>query len=69
MITEFKLEGKELELAKKFEDEHYECARKCPTTIGGSISYKFTPTSVGTAVTMHCSLCGKSQNITDYDKW
>ena len=69
MITEFKLSEKEIELAKKFEDEHLQCARNHPTTIGGHIDYTFTPTSIGIAVSIHCCLCDKSENITDYGKW
>jgi len=37
--------------------------------IGGHITYSFTPTSIGTAVTVECNICGKKENITDYDSW
>ena len=69
MLTEFKLSPKEIEKAEAFEKEHLECAKKHPTTIGGSISYEFTPTSVGTAVIIKCNLCDEQENITDYDIW
>ena len=69
MITEFKLSEKEIKLAKKFKDEHLQCAKGHLTAIGGHISYKFVPTAIGTAVSIHCCLCDKSENITDYDKW
>lgn len=69
MITEFKLNSKEAEKAKVFEEKHIECARKHPTTIGGHISYTFTPTSIGNAVSIKCFLCGEEENITDYDCW
>ncbi len=67
MITEFKLHGKEIERAKAFEEKHLKCARENPTAIGGHISYIFTPTSIGTAVSIKCFLCGEVENITEYD--
>lgn len=36
--------------------------------IGGKTSYRFTPTSIGVAVTVLCA-CGKEENVTDYDSW
>lgn len=67
MITEFKLHGPEIERAKAFEEKHIKCAKQHPTTIGGHITYHFTPTSIGTAVSISCSLCGEKENITEYD--
>jgi len=68
-MTKFELHGKEIERADAFEKKHVECARKQPTAIGGNIKYHFTPTSIGTAVSIECSLCGEEENITDYDLW
>lgn len=39
-----------------------------PGTIGGRITYSFTPTSLGVVVTASC-LCGKKLNVTDYESW
>lgn len=66
MITEFKLNESEAQKAKEFEEKHrhpdiYKGA------IGGHISYEFTPTSIGTAVTIKCSICNTEENITDYN--
>lgn len=69
MITGFKLSENEIKDANEFEEKHFECARKCPTAIGGHITYKFTPTSLGTGVSVKCNLCGEEKNITDYDLW
>jgi hypothetical protein len=69
MQTKFELDDLEIEKAKKFENKHIECVKKCPSTIGGYIDYIFTPTSVGTAISMKCYLCGEEENITNYDKW
>ena len=68
MIREFKLNDKEYEKACEFEKEHrhkdiYKGA------IGGHLNIEFTPTSLGDAVTMHCTICGKKENITDYSCW
>ena len=55
MITEFKLNESEAQKAKEFEERHrhpdiYKGA------IGGHISYEFTPTSIGTAIIIKCSI-------------
>lgn len=67
MITEFSLCPEEIERARAFEKKHIACAMKHPTAIGGHISYTFTPTSIGTGVTVECGLCGESENITEYN--
>lgn len=36
--------------------------------IGGRMTYSFTPTGIGVAVTVSCA-CGAKENITDYDCW
>lgn len=36
--------------------------------IGGAYTWSFTPTSLGTVVTIKCS-CGEKIDVTDYDDW
>ena len=48
---------------KKTDDEPRYCG-----AIGGGWSWRFTPTSLGDAVSVHCS-CGEHLNVTDYDSW
>jgi hypothetical protein len=36
--------------------------------IGGGISYIFSPTSIGTAITVRC-YCGGEYDVTDYGSW
>lgn len=36
--------------------------------IGGAYTFKFTSTSLGTVVTVHCS-CGEALDVSDYDQW
>ena len=67
-MIEFKLSEKEAKAADEFENKHrhpdvYKGA------IGGHMEYIFTPTSIGSACTVKCSICGESKNITDYDVW
>ena len=68
MITEFKLNDKEIELAEEFKKEHYH-PDIYKGAIGGHINYIFTPTSIGDAVSIECSICSEIKNITDYDSW
>jgi hypothetical protein len=66
MITEFRLNEIEAKRAEEFEEKHaHPNVRK--GAIGGHIEYRFTPTSIGTAASMHCYICGKEENITDYN--
>lgn len=62
----FDLNEVEKSRAEEFKKIHKKCYR--PTAIGGQFSYIFTPTSVGTAVSIKC-ICGEQENITDYDIW
>jgi hypothetical protein len=66
----FKLYGKELETYRQWYKLH-----KCEFTkpgstgaIGGRLTYSFTPTSLGSAVTIKCA-CGEKINVTDYENW
>lgn len=36
--------------------------------IGGALTYQFTPTSLGVAVSVKCA-CGEKADVTDYDSW
>ena len=69
MQTKFELGPLEEKRAEEFIKKHIKCSKEHPTAIGGSITYIFTPTSIGTAVEVECSLCGESENITDYGRW
>lgn len=68
MITKFKLNDAEEKAAKRFEERHKHLDHN-KGTIGGHIEYIFVPTSIGTAVTLHCSICDIEENITDYSSW
>jgi cupin superfamily acireductone dioxygenase involved in methionine salvage len=67
-MIEFKLNEKENELAEKFMQEHRH-PEVYKGTIGGHINFIFTPTSVGDACTIKCTICNSEENITDYNSW
>lgn len=60
---------KEYKQIQAFKEKHKNCIRKNPTTIGGGFSYIFTPTGIGTAVSIKCNVCNEVENCTDYDCW
>ena len=48
-----------------------ECHYADPTkrgAIGGSLTYKFTPTSIGLITKVKC-VCGAEVDLTDYKSW
>ena len=59
---EFIIENFEL---KSLEEWSYEHGKTCKKR---SYSYRFTPTGIGTGVTVECG-CGAQENITDYESW
>lgn len=67
-MIEFKLSEKENELAEKFMQEHRH-SEIYKGAIGGHINFIFTPTSIGDACTIKCTICNTEKNITDYSNW
>ena len=67
-MIEFKLNEKENKLAEKFMQDHRH-PEVYKGTIGGHISFIFTPTSIGDACIIKCTICDAEKNITDYDCW
>lgn len=39
------------------------------TTIGGRFGYKFSPTGLGVAVSIHDNLTGEMKEVTDVSNW
>lgn len=68
MIENFKLFPFEALKAKNFEREHLH-PEVYKGAIGGHITYKFIPNSIGRTVSIKCSICDAQENITDYDLW
>lgn len=68
----FKINDYEVAEYKKWLTQH---DKECPLllnnihgTIGGRISFIFTPTSLGVAFTVKCA-CGASKECTDVNDW
>ena len=64
----FILEGKELKAAKKFIKKQSKKDNRMPTA-GERWTYSFTPTGLGTAVTITDGVLNETKNITDFDCW
>ena len=67
-MVEFKLSEKEEAAAREFMEKHRH-PKVYKGAIGGHIEYLFTPTSIGDACTIKCTICGTEENITDYNSW
>lgn len=72
----FELDKKELENSEKFTKHHREtCVKKFKEQTGHTLAlgeyftWSFTPTGLGNACVVKCNLCGKEENITNYDCW
>jgi len=67
-MIEFKLNEKEEAAAREFMQQHRH-PKVNKGAIGGHINFIFTPTSIGDACSIHCTICDEQKNITDYDCW
>lgn len=76
-MLKFEITDKEHVLFKvKYEEHKKDCKffknskNGIPKTgaIGGSLTYNFTPTSIGTVVMVSCA-CGHEMDLTDYGEW
>jgi hypothetical protein len=56
------------EQVKKYQAWRKKLKKLPPATIGGGETFCFTPTGLGTAVTVK-RVDGEEINLTDYDKW
>ncbi len=59
------------ELTKAQTQQYNDWVNHCDTpagTIGGRISFVFTPTGLGTCIEIQC-ICGEKLNVTEYDSW
>lgn len=64
----FKLNAEEEAAAEEFLQQHRHPEIN-KGTIGGHINFIFTPTSIGNACTIKCTICDSEKNITDYNCW
>lgn len=71
-MASFKLTEREDELARKFREEHKGCRPDLSHKIFPTYApytYKFTPTGIGSCVSITCPYCGEEKDITDVDSW
>ncbi len=65
----FILSDEQKKQASEWLQKHYEeCPVKYCGAIGGPITWKFTPTSIGVVTVIVCA-CGAKVDISDYDDW
>lgn len=68
----FEINGKELKSLRIWEKKHASKCRLPPDRtpgIGGGLTYSFTPTGIGVAITVRCSVCNIEHDMTDYESW
>ena len=68
MTMKFELNEVETERAEAFQEKHRH-PEVYKGAIGGHLNYIFTPTSIGDACSIHCTICDAEENITDYSHW
>ena len=66
MKMSFELNDIESARYKRWTQNH---EKVCPPNRGTTYSVTFTPNGIGVGVSIKCSKCGKSKDITDYDCW
>jgi len=65
----FKISKKDQKKYKKWAKKHIKiCPIKDVGPIGGRISFRFTPTSLGTIFVITC-VCGEELDLTDSENW
>ena len=67
MKIEYELNKLEKGLFGLFKKKHNE--HPIGTCDGGQYSYRITPSSIGTTITVICNECGEEKNITDFSDW
>ena len=70
----FKLVGVEYSTFKKWDNEHKKVCKLYnkpfneQPAIGGRLTFSFTPTGLGSGVTVKCA-CGEEKDCTNIDNW
>ena len=71
-MKQFSLNEEEEKRAKEFISKHSkscEVRNSSGFPVGPLFSYTFTPTGIGTGVSIKCSQCGEELDLTDYKSW
>lgn len=64
----FTVHEKEEKAMKEWVAQHRPVCTARIGTIGGRLSYCFTPTSIGVIFKIKCN-CGQEIDVTDYESW
>ncbi len=68
----FELTGKEYTTFSEWDKKHKKVCKLYndpnPPAIGGRLTFSFTPTGLGSGVSVKCA-CGEECNCTDYECW
>lgn len=64
----FDIDKEQLKLLFELDSNHVCSLKDVSGTIGGKLSYQFTPTGLGVIVIVKCA-CGEEMDLTDYNKW
>ncbi len=67
-MTKFELDSDQKKKYQKWLKRHDKtCVQKDTTAMGGRLTYRFTPTGLGTITQVHC-ICGRKVDLTP-DNW
>jgi hypothetical protein len=68
----FEILGEELRSFQQWNNDHKKVCTllngDTQPAIGGRLTFSFTPTGLGSAVSVKCA-CGEMHNCTNYDSW
>jgi hypothetical protein len=65
----FELTKEQVEKYKKWNEEHKKvCKLNERSTIGGRLTFQFTPTGLGVIESVQCA-CGEKLELTDINDW
>ena len=65
----FVLSAQEFITYKEWEKEHRETCVKTKRDKTQSMSFTFSPTSLGDAVSVKCHWCKEEKDLSDYNSW
>jgi len=64
---DFKLDKEQMKQVREWwmDDKHLECRNAGAGSIGGKLSYIFTPTSIGVLTQVECGICLDTIDVSD----
>lgn len=65
----FNLSEKQLLKLDEWKEKHNKKCKGSYGAIGGKITYKFTPTSLGIIILVNCDCCKDKIDLSEYEDW